>query len=362
MKLFTPYALGPFTLPHRVAMAPMTRNRAEGTIPNGLMARYYRQRASAAFIVTEATQVDPMGQGYPNTPGIHSEAQAEGWQSVTDAVHEEGGRIFLQLWHVGRISHPSYHDGARPVAPSALAADGTGYTADFRQEPFPTPRALDTDEVSEVVGQFRRGAALARQAGFDGVEIHGANGYLIDQFLQTGTNRRTDRYGGSAENRVRFLTEVTEAVLQAWDADRVGVRLSPGGTFNDMHDDAPAETFGLAARRLSDYGLMYLHAVETEVAGTTASALMREHYEGTLVVAGGYDRDGGEAALREDRADVVAYARYFLANPDLPRRFREDAPTNDWDRATFYSGGPEGYIDYPTLDEIEDEEAEAPVV
>ncbi len=353
MMLFDAYDLGPLALPHRVVMAPMTRNRATDTLPNALMAQYYRQRASAAFIITEATQVDPMGQGYPNTPGIHSPEQVAGWQQVTDAVHEAGGRLFLQLWHVGRISHPSYHGGALPVAPSAVAADASGYTADFEQAPYPTPRALALDEIPDVVAQFARGARMAKDAGFDGVEIHGANGYLIDQFLESGTNHRTDAYGGPVAHRARLLLEVTEAVLGVWDAERVGVRLSPGGAFNDMHDDDPEETFGYAAEQLSGYGLGYLHGVQGEVAGTTAAKLLRAHYDGTLVMAGGYDRASGEAAVADGTADLVAYARYFLANPDLPRRFREDAPTNDWDEDTFYSGTPEGYIDYPTLDEVE---------
>ncbi|MDX1545867.1 MAG: alkene reductase [Rhodothermales bacterium] len=352
MKLLEPYRMGSLDLPNRIVMAPMTRNRSGETTPGALQAEYYRQRASAGFILTAASQVAGRGQGYPHTPGIHTDAQIEGWQTVTRAVHAAGGRIFLQLWHVGRISHPSFHDGRLPVAPSAIAADGEGFTADGRQVPFVTPRALETGEVARVVAQFRDGAENARAAGFDGVEIHGANGYLIDQFLQTGTNRRTDRYGGSVENRMRFLLEVTEAVAGVWGADRVGVRLSPGGTFNDMHDDDPAETFSKAARRLGEYGLAYLHGIETELpGGGKASALLREAYDGTLIMAGGFDRESGEEALREGRADLIAYARYFLANPDLPTRFALGAPLNDWDQSTFYGGDAEGYIDYPALEE-----------
>ena len=354
LHLLEPYSLGPISLPNRVVMAPMTRNRAKGTIPNDLMAAYYRQRAEAGLIITEATQVTPRGQGYPNTPGIHSDAQIEGWRRITEAVHDAGGRIFLQLWHVGRISHPSFHDGARPVAPSALKPEGTTFTAGGEQVPYETPRALATDEVPAVVDSFRQGAANAKAAGFDGVEIHGANGYLIDQFLQSGTNRRTDRYGGSTENRTRFLLEVTEAVTDVWDAERVGVRLSPGGTFNDMHDDDPLVTFGYAAERLGTFDLAYLHAVENELPnGTPVSDFMREAYDGTLIVTGGFDRDTGEDALQQGRADLIGYARRFLANPDLPKRFALDAPLNEWDQSTFYGGGAEGYTDYPTLNETE---------
>ncbi len=352
MKLLDPYRLGTLDLPNRVVMAPMTRNRAYDTIPNELQARYYRQRATAGLIITEATQVDPMGQGYPNTPGIHTKAQVEGWRQVTRAVHEAQGRIFAQLWHVGRISHPSFHDGALPVAPSGIRPEGKGWTADGRQEPFVTPRALETDEVAGVVEQFRHGAACARAAGFNGVEIHAANGYLLDQFLESSTNRREDHYGGSLENRARLLVEVVEAVTDVWDSRRVGVRLSPGGTFNDMYDDDVRETFGYVARTLNEFDLAYLHVIEKELAGGhKASALVREAYEGTLIVAGGFDREKGQAALDADRADLVAYARYFISNPDLPARFALDAPLADWDTDTFYGGGAEGYVDYPTLEE-----------
>lgn len=353
MKLLDPYALGSLELPNRVIMAPMTRNRAEGTIPNDLMATYYGQRASAGLIITEATQVTPKGQGYPNTPGIHSDEQVEGWQRITEAVHAEGGHIFLQLWHVGRISHPSYHDGELPVAPSAVAPDAEGFTANGDMEPHPTPRALETEEIPEIVEQYRRGAENAKRAGFDGVEIHGANGYLIDQFLESGTNHRTDRYGGSVENRARFLIEVVEAVLSVWDSERVGLRLSPGSSFNDMHDDNPRETFGYVARELNRYNLAYVHVAEnSDLDGERPHHLIRDHYDGTLIVAGEYDRTSGEETLQEGSTDLVAYARLFLANPDLPRRFKEDAPLNDWDRDTFYGGGEEGYTDYPTLDEL----------
>jgi N-ethylmaleimide reductase len=352
LKLLEPYALGALTVPNRIIMAPMTRNRAPTTVPTDLMATYYRQRASAGAIITEATQVTPMGQGYPNTPGIHSQEQIGAWRRITDTVHDAGGRILLQLWHVGRISHSSFHNGDAPVAPSVIQPEGQTFTADGRQVPFETPRALRTEEIATVVEQYRQGAENAQAAGFDGVEIHGANGYLIDQFLQSGTNRRTDRYGGSVENRARFLLKVTDAVTDVWGADRVGVRLSPGGTFNDMHDDDPAATFSYAAEQLEAFNLAYLHVVENELPdGTAVSAFMRDAYDGPLIVAGGYDRASGEQALQEDRADLIGYARYFLANPDLPKRFALDAPLNDWDESTFYGGDAEGYIDYPTLDE-----------
>lgn len=254
--LFEQLQLGPLTLPNRVVMAPLTRNRAaEGNAPSEINADYYGQRASAGLIISEATQVDPMGQGYPRTPGIHSEKQVEGWNRVTDAVHERDGRIFLQLWHVGRISHPDYHNGKKPIAPSPVKPAGEVFKPNFETEPFPTPRALETEEIPEIVKQFRRGAELAREAGFDGVELHAANGYLIDQFLRTGTNQRSDRYGGSAQNRVRFLEEVATAVSDVWGAKRVGVRLSPLSDFNDMSDENPEETFTRAAEIIEDLSL-----------------------------------------------------------------------------------------------------------
>ena len=359
MKLLSSYDLGSLTLPNRVLMAPMTRNRAPGHVPTDLMATYYRQRASAGLIITEATQVHPRGRGYPNTPGIHSDEQVEGWKAITDAVHDAGGRIFLQLWHVGRVSHASYQpddDGGRPLAPSAIQLEeGEAFTADGQMEPFTEPRALATEEVPEIVEQYRRGAANAKQAGFDGVEIHGANGYLIDQFLATGTNQRTDRYGGSLENRARFLFEVVDAVTGEWDDDRVGLRLSPGSSFNGMHDDDPAETFGFVAEHLNAYDLAYVHVAENDpIDGEPARRIVRPRYDGSLVVAGGYDREAGEEVLQSGEADLVAYARHFLANPDLPARFAQNAPLNDWDRDTFYGGDAEGYTDYPTLDETEE--------
>jgi N-ethylmaleimide reductase len=359
MKLLEPYRFGPLELPNRVVMAPLTRNRAQGTVPGELNATYYEQRASAALIINEATQVTPMGQGYPETPGIYSEEQIRGWKKVTDAVHEAGGRIFCQLWHVGRISHSSFHDGKLPEAPSAIRPEGDAFTYEGLK-PYETPRALETDEIPGIIEQFRQGAENAKRAGFDGVEVHGANGYLLDQFLQSGSNQRTDRYGGPVENRARLLLEVTEAVIGVWGADRVGVRLSPGGTFNSMSDENPRETYSYVAKELNRFGLAYLHVVDTSQAnapqglgGVHPSELLRPVYEGTLIINGEYTRESGEEALQEGRADLVAYGRLFLANPDLPERFAEDAELNEPDPSTFYGGGAEGYIDYPSLEGAE---------
>ena len=367
MLLLEPYDLGPIRLKNRIVMAPLTRNRARHTIPGPLNAFYYRQRASASLIITEATQVDPFGQGYPETPGIHSEAQVEGWRLVTKAVHEAGGRIFLQLWHVGRISHPLFHGGQLPVAPSAIRPAGEAFTYEG-PKPFVTPRALETDEIPSIIAQYKRAAENARAAGFDGVEVHSANGYLLAQFLQSGTNRRTDRYGGSVENRARLLLEVVEAVARVWGPDRVGVRLSPGGHFNDMHDDDPAATFTYVARRLNDYGLAYLHVInepdvvvlaERDGRRIHAPELLREHFDGPLIAAGDYTPETGEQALHDGHANLIAFGRLFIANPDLPRRFAESAPLNEPDPNTFYGGGEKGYTDYPTLEETASRDARA---
>ena len=354
-NLFTPFELGPYTLRNRLVMAPMTRNRAgEGNVPSPLAVTYYEQRASAGLIVTEGTQVSEQGIGYPSTPGIHTGAQVEGWRKVTDAVHSKGGRIFAQLWHVGRISHPSFQPGgALPVAPSAIAAEGQSRTPAGPQ-PFVTPRALELDEIPGVVEQFADGARHALAAGFDGVEIHGANGYLVDEFLRDGTNHRTDLYGGSAENRARFLLEVTEAAAKVWGADRVGVRISPLGSFNSMSDSNPEATFGHAAAALDRFGLAYLHAAMLFAALDPSSPdhsmmrVLREKFHGPLILNGGYGRDTGNAVLASGLADLVSFGAIYLANPDLAERFAEGAPLNTPDRDTFYAGGERGYIDYPT--------------
>jgi N-ethylmaleimide reductase len=356
IDILSPFKLGPLMLPNRVVMAPMTRNRAgPGNVPGPLNATYYAQRASAGLIVSEATQVSPQGVGYPGTPGIHSAEQVAGWKSVTDAVHAAGGRIFLQLWHVGRISHPALQpDGALPVAPSAIAPAGHAMTGDGLK-PFAAPRALETAEIAGIVEDYRRGARNARAAGFDGVELHGANGYLIDQFLRDGANRRTDRYGGNAANRVRFLIEATEAVVGEWGADRVGVRLSPTNPFNDMTDSNPATTFATAVRELNRFGLAYLHVVEPVAddpvpAGEMPDiAFFRRLWRGALIGNKGYDLARANAAIREGLADLISFAALFLANPDLPARFRSGGPFNPPDRKTFYGGTAAGYTDYPRL-------------
>jgi N-ethylmaleimide reductase len=365
--LFQPWKVGPYTLPHRIVMAPLTRSRAHqpGNVPSALNACYYAQRASAALIVSEATQVSMQGQGYAWTPGIHSREQIEGWRMVTEAVHEAGGLIFLQLWHVGRISHPALQpDGMLPVAPSAIRPAGEAFIENARGEgtlvPFVTPRALHIEEIPYIVRQYALGARHARNAGFDGVEIHGANGYLLDQFMNSGTNHRTDNYGGSVENRARLLLEVVEAASEVWGADRVGVRLSPLGTFNDIHDDDPEATFGDVASRLNEFRLAYLHVVNPDAAGLDRGeepnaaamrmlALMREKYHGTLMLAGGFGGDTAEAWLKDGRADLIAFGRKFIANPDLPERLHTGAPLHADDPSTYYGGGAKGYTDYPTL-------------
>ena len=354
--LFSPFQLGPLTLPNRIVMAPMTRNRAgPGNVPGALAAIYYAQRASAGLIVSEATQVSPQGVGYPGTPGIHSAEQVAGWTRVTDAVHGAGGRIFLQLWHVGRISHPSLQPGGGlPVAPSAIAPAGQAMTREGLK-PFVTPRALETAEIPGIVEDYRLGARHAREAGFDGVELHGANGYLVDQFLRDRTNHRTDRYGGSAQNRARFLIEVTEALVGEWGAERVGVRLSTTAPFNDMGDSDPAATFTAAVGDLNRFSLAYLHIVEP-VAGDPVPAgempdirFFRKLWRGTLMGNKGYDLARAQAALRDGAVDLVSFAALFLANPDLPERLRRGGPFNPPDRKTFYGGDAGGYTDYPAL-------------
>lgn len=362
VNLFSPVKLGPYELPNRIVMAPLTRNRAgKGNVPGPINATYYAQRASAGLIISEASQVSPQGVGYPNTPGIYSPEQVEGWRRVTDAVHAGGGRIFLQLWHVGRNSHPSLQPGgALPVAPSAIApTEGTASTYEG-PKPYVTPRALETEEIPGIIEQYRQGAENALAAGFDGVEIHSANGYLLDQFLHDGSNQRTDQYGGSIENRARLLLEVTEAVVGVWGADRVGVRLSPGGTFGSMYDSDPVALFDYVTIALNRFGLAYLHLVEPRISGNTTveedtpelgSHHFRPIFKGTLIAAGGYDREKGNAVLAAGDADLVAYGRLFISNPDLPKRFALNAPLNEYDRSTFYGGDERGYTDYPSLEQ-----------
>jgi len=366
-RLFEPVRLGPYDLSHRVVMAPLTRSRARqpGNVPSSLNACYYEQRASAALIIAEATQVSRQGQGYAWTPGIHSPEQVEGWKLVTSAVHGANGLIFLQLWHVGRISHPSLQpDGMLPVAPSAVNPKGMAFIENDRGEgelvPFVTPRALQIEEMPYIVRQYARGAENALAAGFDGVEIHAANGYLPDQFIESSTNRRTDSYGGPIENRARLLTEVVDAVSKVWGANRVGVRLSPLGTFNDMGDDNPEATFGYIAEQLNTRQLAHLHivnpalpavekGVEPEPRARRMLELIRDKYRGTLIVCGGFDQNTAEQWLTEGKADLIAFGRKFIANPDLPKRFREHAALNADDPSTYYGGGSKGYTDYPSL-------------
>ncbi|SDY65007.1 alkene reductase [Nitrosomonas sp. Nm33] len=373
--LFQPIRLGRYELPHRIVMAPLTRSRAgqPGNVPTPLNACYYAQRASAALIISEATQVSMQGQGYAWTPGIHSREQVEGWRRVSDTVHKAGGLIFMQLWHVGRISHPVLQpDGMLPVAPSALKPSGDAFIENENGEgeltPFVPPRALQLEEMPYLVRQFERAARNALSAGFDGVEVHGANGYLLDQFINSGTNQRNDSYGGPIENRARLLLEVVDAVCEIYGPDRVGVRLSPLGTINDISDDNREETFGYLAEKLSGYKLAYLHLVNPAIAAfeqglaPTPEALrmlvlMREKYRGTLILAGGFDYDTAEVWLEQGKADLIAFGRKFLANPDLPERFRRRALLNAADQSTFYGGGAKGYTDYPYLDEERCEEA-----
>jgi N-ethylmaleimide reductase len=357
--LFTPLSVGPFDLPHRVVMAPMTRNRAgDGNAPHTLNATYYQQRSDAAFIITEATQICPEGMGYPGTPGIHSNAQIDGWREVTDVVHEAGGRIILQMWHVGRISHPDLQpDGKDPVAPSAIQPAGEAMTLSG-MKPFVTPRALEAAEIEDLVDQYRVAAKNADMAGFDGVEVHGANGYLLDQFTRDSTNARDDEYGGSVENRCRFPLAVTDAVVDVWGPERVGYRISPFQPYNDISDSDPAATFTYLATELAKRDLLYLHMVELGDARGGSSfpdsrdplfADLRKIWPNTLITNGGYDRAMSDAVIDAGLADMVAFGAPYLANPDLPERLLTGAAYNDPDRATFYSGAAAGYTDYPAL-------------
>jgi N-ethylmaleimide reductase len=354
--LFQKFQLGPLSLPSRIVMSPMTRGRAQpdGT-PVELMAEYYRQRSSAALIVTEATAISPQGAGWLGAPGIYTDSHVAGWRAVTDTVHRAGGRIFLQLWHTGRVSHPDFQGGALPVAPSAVAAKGQTKTAQGKKE-YVVPRELTVAEIQATVADYGAAAKRAQAAGFDGVELHGANGYLVDQFLRDGSNRRSDDYGGSIPKRVRFLDEVVAALVAAWAPERVGVRLSPVGVYNDMKDSTPKETFVAAAEALSRRKIAYLHVVEG-LPGTLMHAPwperitphLRKAFRGALIANGGYDAEKALAALRANEADLIAFGITFLANPDLPERIRRGAPLNAPDFATLYTPGPKGYIDYPAL-------------
>lgn len=357
VDLFSPLQLGPHTLANRFAMAPLTRNRASRDgVPGPLQVEYYQQRAGAGLIITEATCISPDAVGYPFTPGLWNGIQVGGWAEVTAAVHGEGGHIFCQLWHVGRISHPDLQpDGRLPVAPSAVRPAGETFTYEG-MKPFVTPRALDTGELPGIVDAYRVAAKNALAAGFDGVEVHAANGYLLDEFLRDGTNQRTDAYGGNIDNRARLLLEVLDAVCGVWGASRVAVRLSPIQPFNDMRDSDPRATFSRVVDLLNAYDLAYLHVTEMGrdapgAAGPFFEPLdLRKIWKGVYMANSGYDKARASAVLAEGKADMVAFGVPFIANPDLPERYRRDAPLNAANPATFYGGGEEGYTDYPFLD------------
>ena len=348
--LLDPLTLGEWRLPNRVVLAPLTRTRASaGRVPNAMMAEYYRQRAGAGLMLTEATSVTPMGVGYPDTPGIWSPEQIEGWKLVTKAVHEAGGRILLQLWHVGRMSDPSYLNGALPVAPSAIAPEG--HPSLLRPvRPFVTPRALELDEIPGVIEAYKTGARNAQTAGFDGVEIHGANGYLLDQFLQDSTNRRHDDYGGTVENRARLMLEVTDAVVSVWGAGRVGMHLAPRGDAHSMGDSNPSGTFGYVAEQLGQRRIAFLAVRESVGPGRLGPAL-KQKFGGAYIANEGFSFETANQAIAAGEADAVAFGKLYIANPDLPKRFAIQAPLNTPDPTTFYGSGPHGYTDYPSLDE-----------
>jgi N-ethylmaleimide reductase len=350
--LFTPFQLGDLTLPNRMVMAPMTRNRAERNgVVSPLMATYYQQRASAGLIITESTPVSARGVGYPYTPGIYTDAQAESWRRVTDAVHIFGGHIFVQLQYCGRISHPSLLPDRRPpFAPSALRPAGQAVT-EMGMQDFVTPHALEAHEIPAIVAEFRDAAQTAKDAGFDGIEVHGANGYIIDQFLRDGSNHRTDSYGGSPENRLRLLREILDAVGAVWPAGRIGVRFSPENSFNSMSDSNPQTHFEYFAEQLNSYGLAYLHVLEGDMMAKTRTVnygALRTTFSGPYVANNGYNLERAATAIRDGMADLIAFGVPFLANPDLVRRYRENLPLNPADHATFYGGNEVGYTDYPT--------------
>ncbi len=347
-QLFEPLRAGDLTLRTRIVRAPLTRLHASpGRVPNDLMVEYYTQRAGAGMILTEATAVTPQGVGYADTPGLWTPAQVQGWRKVTSAVHRAGGLIVAQLWHVGRISDPMFLDGELPVAPSAIAA--RGHVSHVRPErAYVTPRALETAEIPGVVEAYRHGAKMAMEAGFDGVEVHAANGYLLDQFLQDSTNHRTDAYGGSLENRARLLLEAVDACISVWGAGRVGVHLSPRGEIHTMGDSNPAATFGYVARELGKRGIAFLCVREYEAADSLGPMLKAE-FGGTYIANEGFGRESAEAAIAAGRADAVAFGVQYIANPDLARRFELKAPLNRPNPATFYAPGPGGYTDYPAL-------------
>ncbi len=355
--LLTPIKVGALHLPNRMIMAPLTRRRATAeNMPTDLMPVYYAQRASAGLIISEATPISPQGIGYNNLPGIFTRAQVEAWKQVTAAVHGRGGRIFMQLWHVGRVSHSLFQPGhALPVAPSAISAGDTINTPEGHRS-MEVPRALETQEITGIVEDYRKAAENALEAGFDGVEIHGANAYLIDQFLHDSSNKRTDVYGGSIENRCRFALQVVQAVCSVWGGQRVGIRLSPSNVRYGMNDKDPAALFGYLVGKLNALNMAYMHLVEPMLPLDEYPQMIREvarHFrplwKGPLITAGNYNQEKGEAILREGIADMVAFGRLFISNPDLPERFAQKTPLTEPDISTFYAGGEKGYIDYPLL-------------
>jgi N-ethylmaleimide reductase len=354
IDLFSPWRLGHRELPNRIVMSPMTRNRAPGNVPNDLMAAYYGQRAGAGLIITEGTSPSPNGLGYPRIPGIFAAEQVAGWRKVTTAVHGKGGRILVQLMHTGRISHPdNLPAGAEVLAPSAVAAKEEMWTDTRGKQPLPAPRAMSDADIRTAIDEYARAARNAIDAGFDGVELHGANGYLIDQFLNPAANRRDDDYGGDLQRRNRFAIDVARATAAAIGAERVGIRLSPYGVFNDVaiHDGIETQYTSLASS-LSGLGLAHLHLVDHSSMGAPKPApstvrAIRERFKGSLILSGGYDRPRAEADLTEGRGDLIAFGRPFLANPDLPERLRRNAPLTAPDFATFYTPGEKGYTDYP---------------
>lgn len=355
LNLFSPAKLGAISLSNRIVMAPLTRNRAgEGGVPQPINITYYEQRASAGLIITEATPISPMAHGYPLLPGIYTDAQIAGWKKITDAVHAKGGKIVIQLWHVGRISHPSLlPNNVLPVAPSAVKPAGKAFTYQGLVD-YVEPRALDASELPGIVADYVHATKSALAAGFDGVEVHAANGYLLDQFLRDGSNKRADNYGGSFENRARLLMEVTKAVVNVAGADKVGVRLSPVNPFNDMKDSNPQALFNYVAEQLNQFGLAYLHAVEGGIHGGGEAEpfdfeAFRKQFKGAYIANLAYDKARGNAAIASGHADAVAYGVPFIANPDLVERFKADAPLNEADASSFYGGSEKGYIDYPFL-------------
>jgi 2,4-dienoyl-CoA reductase-like NADH-dependent reductase (Old Yellow Enzyme family) len=348
-NLFDPITIGDITLKNRIIMAPLTRARAIGgaRVPNALMAKYYEQRASAGLILSEATAVTPQGVGYADTPGLWSDEQVEGWKQVTEAVHQAGGVIFAQLWHVGRISDPSFLNGEAPVSASAIAADG--HVSLLRpQRAYPVPRALDTEELAGIVAAYKKGAENAKKAGFDGVEIHGANGYLLDQFLQDKTNQRTDNYGGPIENRARLMLEVTDACIEVWGAGRVGMHLAPRRDSHDMGDSNPAATFGYVARELGKRKIAFICAREA-VGEDSLGPLLKKEFGGVYIANEKMDKQAAQQVLDSGAADAIAFGKAYISNPDLVRRLQLDAPLNEWNAATFYAPAEEGYTDYPAL-------------